>query len=193
MDREQRVRERVKRLSAIERRKIWQDLPTSFRGTKEDAYAYHVDRFLDEWEERDAIRAEEEEEALVAAEDAQRERQLKALDRIGTKAKPSSKLVTRASLNKTLEAAGAATGKVIKQKLAPRDKLVKQLQARIIELEERRNLHDAGVWREGVMHMPGAVVSYRGSAWVCRTGCKDVRPGTSEHWRLMIKRGRDAR
>ena len=66
------------------------------------------------------------------------------------------------------------------------------LTARVIELEARPSLEDAGVWDEREQYRLGEVVTHDGSAWVFR-GTKNGRPGHSNSWRLLVKRGKDGR
>jgi hypothetical protein len=64
---------------------------------------------------------------------------------------------------------------------------VEPLKQRIAELEARPVLEDAGVWQERALYRPGHVVTYKGSAWVCREANSTARPGKSDVWRLMVK------
>lgn len=47
-------------------------------------------------------------------------------------------------------------------------------------------------WRAGE-YKRGDVVQLDGGIWYCRTERSDSKPGTSEDWLLMVKRGRDGR
>jgi hypothetical protein len=63
----------------------------------------------------------------------------------------------------------------------------RKLEARILAFEQRPVLEDAGVWQERALYKPGAVVTYKGSAWVSREANSNARPGKSSCWRLMVK------
>lgn len=48
-----------------------------------------------------------------------------------------------------------------------------------------------GVFRDGETYERGDAATYAGSYWIAqRTPATDL-PGTSDHWRLAVKRGRD--
>ncbi len=69
---------------------------------------------------------------------------------------------------------------------------IRELYQRIEELERRPFLNEAGVWEQGKAYGAGMVVSDHGSAWVCKAPtCQ--RPGESDQWRLLVKRGRDGK
>jgi hypothetical protein len=70
---------------------------------------------------------------------------------------------------------------------------VRELQARVAELEARPHLHDAGVWDEQKVYGINAIVTDHGSAWIAkRATCR--RPGDgNDDWRLLVKRGRDGK
>lgn len=51
---------------------------------------------------------------------------------------------------------------------------------------------DAGVFKEGTAYEPGDGVTFGGSFWIARAATKD-RPGTSDAWRLSVKKGRDGK
>jgi len=48
-----------------------------------------------------------------------------------------------------------------------------------------------GVWREGA-YVKGDVATLGGSTWHCERATSD-RPGISEDWKLMVKRGADGK
>lgn len=58
---------------------------------------------------------------------------------------------------------------------------------------ERRNsrLEDRGVWKEDRVYEVGDCVTYAGSLFIAQVDGATDRPGTSEQWRLAVKRGRD--
>lgn len=49
-----------------------------------------------------------------------------------------------------------------------------------------------GVFEEGVMYAKGDGISFGGSFWIAQTETQD-KPGTSQNWRLSVKKGRDGR
>jgi Collagen triple helix repeat (20 copies) len=51
---------------------------------------------------------------------------------------------------------------------------------------------DAGIWTEGAVYSAGDGVTQGGSFWIAQT-TTSVKPGTSEEWRLAVKRGNDGR
>lgn len=51
---------------------------------------------------------------------------------------------------------------------------------------------DAGIWKEGAVYSEGDGVTQGGSFWIAQT-TTSVKPGTSEEWRLAVKRGNDGR
>jgi hypothetical protein len=78
--------------------------------------------------------------------------------------------------------------------------------ARIVALEEKRGLaplsarlagfeqqltkclKDGGTWKRERSFDPGDVTTYRGQIWVCQKANSNIRPGTSDDWRLMEKK-----
>ena len=70
---------------------------------------------------------------------------------------------------------------------------IKALEARIAELEAVPQLTDGGIWGAEKVYRPGQVVTDGGSAWVCKEANSNSRPGSNGYWRLMVKRGKDAR
>jgi hypothetical protein len=75
----------------------------------------------------------------------------------------------------------------------PRVSEIAELKARINELEARPLLEDAGVWNQSTVYRPGQTVTCGGSAWVCKEANSNGKPGTSDSWRLMIKKGRNGK
>ena len=53
-------------------------------------------------------------------------------------------------------------------------------------------LIDKGVYKSDESYVPGDVTTWDGSMWIAREATQD-KPGTSEAWRLSVKRGRDGR
>lgn len=60
-------------------------------------------------------------------------------------------------------------------------------EARLKALEEQKTLKDGGIWRHGSQYIPGDVVQFRGSPWVCIKW--HTASGTPDHscWRLLLK------
>ena len=50
----------------------------------------------------------------------------------------------------------------------------------------------AGVWQPS-LHRRGAVVTMDGSLWIAKAAATEAKPGTSDDWQLMVKRGRDGK
>jgi hypothetical protein len=69
---------------------------------------------------------------------------------------------------------------------------LQSLEARLKALEERPQMHYAGVWKEGFEHKPGELCTHDGSMWYCWRPTTS-RPGTDEAWQLCVKHGRDRR
>ena len=49
-----------------------------------------------------------------------------------------------------------------------------------------------GVFKEGTAYVAGDGVTFGGSLWIAQGETKD-KPGTSDAWRLSVKKGRDGR
>jgi hypothetical protein len=69
----------------------------------------------------------------------------------------------------------------------------RRLEDRIRAIEQRPLLQDAGVWSRAAEYYPGDVCTFDGSVWVCKTHHAHGKPGESDAWRLMVKRGRDGK
>lgn len=54
-------------------------------------------------------------------------------------------------------------------------------------------LLDAGVFREGTAYEKGDCVSFGGSTWIAQKDAPEGKPGTSDDWRLAVKKGRDGK
>ena len=68
-----------------------------------------------------------------------------------------------------------------------------RLEQRIAALESRKSLNYRGVFRDGVEHQAGDIVTFDGSMWHCNAATTDRSGGTSNSWTMCVKRGRDAR
>ena len=73
--------------------------------------------------------------------------------------------------------------------------LIEKLGRQVAELEARKGLHDAGIWRADKAYDEGCIVSHAGSAWVAKSWSEGIRPGENSQgvWRMFVKRGRDGR
>src|SRR5262245_26530901 len=69
----------------------------------------------------------------------------------------------------------------------------RRLEERIRELEQRPLLEDAGIWNRSTEYHPGQCVTFDGSYWVCKTMHRHGKPGETDCWRLLVRRGRDGR
>ena len=98
---------------------------------------------------------------------------------------PAPDTVSRRDLDAALESICAMIGK------ACRELVVAPLVARIAELEAREWV---GVWTAGKSYPKNAIVTHDGSAWVATRDHPHLKPGAEgSGWRLIVKRGRDAR
>ena len=70
---------------------------------------------------------------------------------------------------------------------------VKDLTARVKELESQPRAHDAGTWHAGAMYEAGALVTFGGSGWICTTA--HIATAEFDHgcFRLFVKRGKDGK
>lgn len=53
-------------------------------------------------------------------------------------------------------------------------------------------LLDAGIYKEGTEYVRGDGVTWGGSFWIAQTATK-AKPGTTDDWRLAVKKGRDGK
>jgi len=82
--------------------------------------------------------------------------------------------------------------------LSPRDKRIVELEKQIAELQNRLTENPAwdyvDQWSENKTYFKNNGVTHQGSAWIVRTASTNARPGSgSADWRLIVKRGRDAK
>jgi hypothetical protein len=54
-------------------------------------------------------------------------------------------------------------------------------------------LIDRGVYKSGQQYERFDVVTYGGALWIAQKDSTETAPGTSDEWRLSVKRGRDAK
>jgi len=76
------------------------------------------------------------------------------------------------------------------------DGLERDLRAEIAELKARPTMKYEGVWDPERVYTVGDFVTDDGSLWHCSDACVGVRPGnpgSSQAWRLAVKRGRDGK
>jgi hypothetical protein len=59
--------------------------------------------------------------------------------------------------------------------------------AAMLELQLAKSLKNGGTWKAATEFEPGDVTTYKGAAWVCQEPNSNVRPGTSNCWRLLHK------
>lgn len=86
-----------------------------------------------------------------------------------------------------------ALGPVLREALAERDQRITILERRLSEIEARPVLRDGGVYSSKHSYREGDCVTHAGSLWVAQRATNGIKPGTSETWRLAVKKGRDAR
>lgn len=55
------------------------------------------------------------------------------------------------------------------------------------------SLLDRGVYKDGSEYEKGDGVTYGGSFWICQKDGSNDKPGSSDEWRLSVKKGRDGR
>jgi hypothetical protein len=69
-------------------------------------------------------------------------------------------------------------------------KTIAELERRIVELEARPTLRDAGVWQANREYRNGDVVSHQGGGWLCRSTHMSVGSHPSpDAFRLFVKAG----
>jgi hypothetical protein len=80
----------------------------------------------------------------------------------------------------------------MRQRLASAERFVVELQLKIRDLEARPWPTFQGVWEPGKLYRPGAIVSWDGSGFICKTETR-AKPATadpaSRAWQLFVKRG----
>jgi len=82
--------------------------------------------------------------------------------------------------------------------LSPRDKRMVELEKQISELQSKLTdnpLWDyVDQWSEDKTYYKNNICTFQGSAWIVRAPSTKARPGSgSADWRLIVKRGRDAK
>jgi hypothetical protein len=77
--------------------------------------------------------------------------------------------------------------------VALRHEEIVPLERRIAALESyMANVKHVGTWCAGVEYKRGNFVTCEGSTWWAHVDT-NAKPGTSDHWQLTAKRGKDAR
>lgn len=71
--------------------------------------------------------------------------------------------------------------------------LEQQLATVTTDLQEHPPLRAGGVWRPRTAFAAGEAVTYDGSLWICTTAHTAGDRFQHDHWRLAVKRGRDAK
>lgn len=66
---------------------------------------------------------------------------------------------------------------------------VPKLLRRIEQLEQRPEVKHVGIWKEGKAYRVNNLVTDKGSMWICRRATKTARPGQTNCWELVVKRG----
>jgi hypothetical protein len=137
---------------------------------------------MEEWEKLSpaAILDEEHHQAALREHEAEQRK----LDQ--RKTPPPSNLVTRAQLQKRLDSLVTTIARGVRELIAA------PFEKRIRELEQREWV---GTWERGKSYSKNALVSHNGSAWVATRDYPDLSPGSGANcgWRLVVKRGKDAR
>jgi hypothetical protein len=83
------------------------------------------------------------------------------------------------------------TKEYVARQLEPLQKQLEALEARLAVAEDR-GFRYRGTWSASTQFNDGDAVSHDGSLWLAKASTRD-RPGTSPHWQLIVKRGRDGR
>ncbi|RWL47208.1 MAG: hypothetical protein EOR60_09600 [Mesorhizobium sp.] len=74
------------------------------------------------------------------------------------------------------------------------DREIDELKQAIEVLKNRPVMSYRGVWQKDVIYRHGDVTAYGGSAWHCDLdSAHGLQPGDGLGWKLMVKKGRDAR
>ena len=100
------------------------------------------------------------------------------------------------SVKETADRLVEATRDFVARQLAPRDRRIEALEARLASLEgaKTKTLADAyqGAWLSHRTYLRGALVQHGGCAWLALDDTA-AKPGEGSGWKLLISRGRDAR
>jgi hypothetical protein len=84
-------------------------------------------------------------------------------------------------------------GLMVRAELEKRDAEIADLRERLMAVESRKSLTDAGVWRSTSTYSEGQAVTYDGSLWVAQVD-EPGPPGKDlAGWRLAVRKGRDAK
>jgi hypothetical protein len=110
-----------------------------------------------------------------------------------------------------LETVVIGIGREVKKQLAARDAQIAELERanlnyglalevglagveqRLDEIQAKPGMKYEGVWNSEKAYSAGDFVTDKGSLFICKDGCINVRPGTSNAWQLAVQRGRDGR
>jgi len=82
--------------------------------------------------------------------------------------------------------------------LSPRDRRIVELEKQIAALQNRLAENPLweylDTWKDGQNYYKNNICTFQESAWICRAASTNARPGSdSADWRLIVKRGRDAK
>jgi hypothetical protein len=69
---------------------------------------------------------------------------------------------------------------------------IEALEKRIAELEAIPRLKYTGVWNVHNQYNEADLATHDGSVFYCKKSTRD-KPGTSDNWKLMVKRGADGK
>ena len=115
------------------------------------------------------------------------------------KGKPASATSLHALNDATATLVGQAAKEIlaaVTMELDAQLDLIEDLQIQVTKFEASGAKHIAeayqGTWRWGETHKRGALVTDSGSLWMCGQDT-EARPGKSQDWQLIVKRGRDGK
>jgi hypothetical protein len=91
-----------------------------------------------------------------------------------------------------LERMAEIVGSAIKKSHEAPNEKIAALERRLAVLEARPELKYVGTYSDREHYAVGNLVTSSGSLWYCHIACEGIRPGTSNHFQLVAKRGRDA-
>jgi hypothetical protein len=99
-------------------------------------------------------------------------------------------LGTRPRTPMTEKELAAVVSDAIKTACHPLWERARALERRIVELEARPTLRDAGVWQPGREYRNGDICTFQGGGWICRSAHVSVGTHPSpDAFRLFVKSG----
>jgi hypothetical protein len=84
-------------------------------------------------------------------------------------------------------------GGAIKKSHEKPNQEIAELKKRLPVLEARPELKYCGTFGDREHYAVGNLTTSGGSLWYCHTANVGIRPGTSNHWQLVAKRGKDGK